>query len=99
MVFDHPHAVRRTARRVGKLTRVLAATGAVLVGFQAGQNDRVEVLDAYGSETTLTLHRHSVDDVAQSLNASGFDVRARIWREAELAHETTPQAFLLARRR
>lgn len=81
-----------------ELDRVLTSDGRVLLAFQAGDNDRVERANAYGSSTTLTLLLHRVDDVARSLEASGFDVRADLRRQPELPHETTPQAFLLARR-
>lgn len=78
--------------------RVLTADGRVLVGFQAGDNDIVRRDDAYGSSATMTWYRHRVDDVVRSIEQAGFAVRARIWRTAELAHETTPQAFLICQR-
>ena len=77
-----------------ELDRVLAPGGQALVAFQAGQGESVDRPDAYGSSTVLTLYRHSTDAVITSLGDSGFDVRAEIQRQPELAHETTPQAFL-----
>jgi SAM-dependent methyltransferase len=82
-----------------ELARVLTPNGRVLLGFQAGNNDEVRREDAYGSGTTMTWYRHNVDDVEHGLERAGFVVQARIWRAAELTHETTPQAFLIAQRR
>jgi ubiquinone/menaquinone biosynthesis C-methylase UbiE len=80
-----------------ELARVLIAPGHVLIAFQEGRNDEVIRPEAHGSTSTLTNYRHSLDDVATSLGVGGFRVRARWWREAESAHETTPHAGLLAR--
>ena len=81
-----------------ELTRVIASDGDVLVAFQAGENDQVIRPNAYGSDATLTLYRHRLEDVADSLSDAGFRVQARVLREPQLAHETTPQGFLWARR-
>lgn len=81
-----------------ELARVLAPNGRVLLGFQTGDNDEVQRENAYGSTTTMTWYRHNVDDVVQSIERSDFAIQARIWRRAELAHETTPQAFLIFQR-
>ena len=81
-----------------ELARVLAPNGRVLLGFQAGDNDEVQRQNAYGSSTTLTWYRHNIDDVVRSVERAGFVVHSRIWRTAELAHETTPQAFLTFQR-
>jgi SAM-dependent methyltransferase len=78
--------------------RVLGLSGRILVAFQAGENDLVERPNAYGSTSTLTLYRHRVDDVAQSLDQSGFEVLRRRPPQAALSHETTPQAMLIAKR-
>ena len=77
-----------------ELRRVLRPGGHALVAFQAGAGEAVERPDAYGSSAVLTLYRHSVDDVTASLRDCGFEKRAEIVRRAELAHETTPQAFI-----
>lgn len=100
IVYDHSaEQFVDLVRTVWKeLDRALSSDGQVLLAFQAGQNDRVERLDAYGSATTLMLYRRSPEDVTKSLRLAGFDVRADIRRQAEL-HETTPQAFLFARGR
>lgn len=81
-----------------ELHRVLDGGGRALVAFQAGQGEALTRPDAYGSTSALTLYRHAVADVSASLRACGFDVRAQVQREPCFAHETTPQAFLLAER-
>lgn len=81
-----------------ELARVLARNGRMLLGFQAGDNDEVQRENAYGSSTTMTWYRHNVDDVVQGVERAGFTMQAQIWRKAELAHETTPQAFLTFQR-
>ena len=81
-----------------ELRRVLANDAPVLIAFQAGENDRIDRPDAYGSSMTLTLYRHSIEDVQQTLSEAGFQVIATTRRSAELAHESTPQAFVRANR-
>ncbi len=81
-----------------ELERVLRTSGSVLIAFQSGQNDKVETPDAFGSSATLTLYRHSVDAVIESLHAAGFGVRADIRRQPELLHEDGSQAFLMVGR-
>ncbi|MGH9250383.1 MAG: SAM-dependent methyltransferase, partial [Acidimicrobiales bacterium] len=53
--------------------------------------------DAYGTDISLTNYRRSPDEVARSVIAAGLLVHARAVREPELDHESTPQAFILAR--
>jgi SAM-dependent methyltransferase len=81
-----------------ELARVLTPNGWVLLGFQAGDNDEVQRENAYGSSATMTWYRHSIDDIVQGVERAGFVVHTRVWRAAELAHETTPQAFLTFQR-
>lgn len=81
-----------------EIARVLTAQGRMLLGFQAGDNDIVRRDNAYGSSTTMTWYRHNVDDVVRGVERAGFGVKARIWRTAQLPHETTPQAFLICER-
>ena len=80
-----------------ELTRVLARDGHLLVAFQAGDGGRVQRADAYGTDISLTNYRHSADDVTRHMAAAGLRVHARAEREPELQHESTPQAFILAR--
>jgi SAM-dependent methyltransferase len=81
-----------------ELARVLAPDGRVLLGFRSGENDEVRRENAYGSSTTMTWYRHRSEDVVSGLERAGFAVQTRIWRTAQLAHETTPQAFLTLKR-
>lgn len=80
-----------------ELERVLSDDGHLLVAFQAGGGEDVHRADAYGSGISLTNFRHSPDEVARSLVAAGLQVHAQAVREPELDHESTPQAFILAR--
>ncbi len=78
--------------------RVVADGGRILVAFQAGDGVPVDRVDAHGTGFTLTNHRHAPDDVNRSMVEAGLHVQMTTIRNAELAHETTPQAFLIARK-
>jgi ubiquinone/menaquinone biosynthesis C-methylase UbiE len=80
-----------------ELKRVLRGDGHLLLAFQAGDGECVRRGDAYGTGIPLTNYRHFPDEVARSLIAAGLQVHARAVREPELDHESTPQAFILAR--
>lgn len=80
-----------------ELERVLAGDGRLLMAFQAGDGEGVHRTDAYGTGLPLTSYRHDPDHVTRSLAAAGLGVETRTVREPELAHESTPQAFLVAR--
>jgi SAM-dependent methyltransferase len=80
-----------------ELVRVLAGAGHLLLAFQAGDGERVHRADAYGTGVSLTNYRHSPDQVAQSLITAGLQVHTRAVREPAFGHESTPQAFILAR--
>lgn len=80
-------------------SRALAFDAYVLVAFQAGNNELHLRDDAYGTGQTLTSYRHSVDDVADSLSAAGFEIMSRLVREPQLEHEVNQQAILTARLR
>ncbi len=82
-----------------ELARVLEAGGHVLLGFQAGTGDAIHRREAHGTAFPLTSFRHAPDDVTSRLEHAGLDVRATALREPELDHESTPQAFVIARRR
>jgi SAM-dependent methyltransferase len=79
-----------------ELARVLAPGGRLLVGFQAGTGEAVHHTQAYGRDVALTSYRHAPDVVADRLTAAGLRVHARVLREPEHAHESSPQACLLA---
>lgn len=80
-----------------ELVRVLDDPGHLLLAFQAGDGESLHRTDAFGSGLPLTSYRHAPDDVVRSLVAAGFAVHARAVREPELDHESTPQAFIIAR--
>lgn len=80
-----------------ELARVLRPGGHLLLAFQAGNGEPVLRTDAHGSALSLTSFRHSLSDVTGRLEDAGLSVRATALREPEFAHETTPQAFLIAR--
>ena len=83
---------------IAESARVLEPGGHLLLAFQQGAGDPVHRPDAHGTGLALTSYRHAVEHVAGRLQSAGFDVHAAATREAELAHESTPQAFLFARR-
>ena len=82
--------------------RVLAPGGYVLTAFQVGD----EVVHhsrsrAAGLDLSLDFHHRHPDQVADLMRQAGFDVRARIVREADKDgdySEDTPQGFVLARK-
>jgi hypothetical protein len=69
------------------------------MAFQAGDGDAVHRADAQESGLPLTSYRHRIGDVTERLECSGFDVHGFAQRAPELAHESSPQAFVIARRR
>ena len=77
--------------------RVLRPEGYLLLAFQAGSGEPVLRTDTYGAALSLTNFRHSLGDVTGRLEDAGLSVRATVVREPEFEHETTPQAFVIAR--
>jgi len=82
-----------------ELRRVLAPGGHVLLAFQAGNGEATHRNDAHGSGLSLTSYRHGSGDLRRRLGKVGFVVYATAERESELAHESTPQGFVIARSR
>ncbi len=80
-----------------EIARVLVPDGHVLLAFQAGTGERVHRTGIQGTPVALTNYRHDPDDVARRLTSAGFDVRSCVVREPEFVHESTPQAFVVAR--
>jgi len=78
--------------------RVIAPDGLVLVAFQVGDGDAVHREEAYGRRVSLTSYRHASRDVEGAMSAAGFRMHITVVREPELSHETTQQAFVVARR-
>lgn len=78
--------------------RVLVAGGLLLLAFQVGDRPR-RLTDAFGIAVTLEFHRRAPAAVAGALEAAGFRVYLQTVREADDdGLETTPQAFLIARK-
>jgi SAM-dependent methyltransferase len=78
--------------------RVLEPGGHLLLGFQAGSGDPILRADAYGTAFSLTSFRHRPDDVGRRLEHAGLEIHASALRQPGLAHEQSPQAFVIARR-
>jgi ubiquinone/menaquinone biosynthesis C-methylase UbiE len=83
---------------LGELARVIAPGGQLLLAFQSGGGEAVQRTSVQGRTVSLTNHRHDPDVVAECLGGAGFHVHTRAVRDAVGAHESTPQAFLMAER-
>jgi ubiquinone/menaquinone biosynthesis C-methylase UbiE len=81
-----------------EFARVMSPGAPVLMAFQCGEGERVDRTSAYGHPVPLTYHRHALDETAETLVEAGFRLHSTSRREPELAHETTPQGFLMAHR-
>ncbi len=81
-----------------ELHRVLAPGGHLLMAFQAGEDEQRHRDHAYGHPVSLDSYRHSADRVVDVLAGAGFDVHTRVVREPSASFETSPQAYLMARR-
>ena len=80
-----------------EMLRILKPGAQLLVAFQAGNNERVDRTVGPDETVSLTNYRHAADDVERCMSKAGFEIHTRAVREAAYAHETTPQAFILAR--
>ena len=78
--------------------RVLAPGAPLLVAFQAGDEHRHHDRP-WGHPVSLTFQRRRPEDIADLLTAAGFTLVSRTVREPDPAlDETSPQAFLIARK-
>ncbi|GHE82779.1 methyltransferase [Amycolatopsis deserti] len=80
--------------------RVLAPGGWLQLAFDIG-DERLHRDEIGGHRVSLDFHQCRVDGVAALLTEAGFEVRARLERRPDEEGpfpETTPQAFVLARR-
>ncbi|MEU3253684.1 class I SAM-dependent methyltransferase [Streptomyces sp. NPDC006997] len=78
--------------------RVLAPGGHLFLAFQVGDEPR-RLDRPYGHPVTLDFLRRRPERMAELLTAAGFTLRTRAVREPEEAFaETTPHAFLIARK-
>nr|WP_206321996.1 class I SAM-dependent methyltransferase [Streptomyces sp. HNM0575] len=78
--------------------RLLVPGGHLLLSFQIG-DEPVYLARPLGHPVSLDFHRRQPGDVAALLAEAGLPVQARLSREPDdRGMETTPQAFLLARK-
>jgi SAM-dependent methyltransferase len=78
--------------------RVLAPGAPLLVAFQAGDEHRHHDRP-FGHPVSLTFLRRRPEHIAELLTAAGFALVSRTVREPDPAlDETSPQAFLIARK-
>lgn len=84
---------------VTELARVVAPDGPVLLAFQSGSGEAAVTTDAQSTGISLTSYRHDVEEVCTRLEDAGFSRHATTVRPASLTHESTDQAFVIARRR
>ncbi|WP_329220063.1 methyltransferase domain-containing protein [Streptomyces sp. NBC_01485] len=78
--------------------RVLTPGGHLLLAFQVGDEPRTHD-HPWGHPVTLDFERRRPERMAELLTSAGLTVRSRTVREAETdLGESTPQAFLIARR-
>lgn len=81
-----------------ELHRVLAPGGHLLVGFQAGDKHRHHDRP-WGRPVSLTFQRRRPEDMIRLLEDAGFTLLSQTVREPEESlDETSPQAFLIARK-
>lgn len=81
-----------------EFARAVRPGAPIVVAFQAGAGERLDRTSAYGHAVPITYYLHSVEVVTEALAAAGFTLDATVKRQPSQSHETTPQAFLLARR-
>jgi SAM-dependent methyltransferase len=80
-----------------ELSRVLVDRGVALVAFQSGDGSVVHRPNAYGTKVDLTLYRHDVGVVTNTLERAGLHPISIIERAPERVHEDTTQAFITVR--
>lgn len=79
--------------------RLLVPGGHLLLAFQVG-DESVYLDRPLGHPVALDFHRRQPDRVAELLDEAELTLEARLVRESDgRGMETTPQAFLLARKR
>ncbi|WP_105972332.1 class I SAM-dependent methyltransferase [Streptomyces geranii] len=82
----------------GEFLRVLAPGGYLLLGFQVGDEPR-HLDQPFGHPVSMDFLRRRPDPIAGLLTDAGFTLVSQTVREAdEEVGESSPQAFLMARR-
>ncbi|MDV6263243.1 class I SAM-dependent DNA methyltransferase [Rhodococcoides yunnanense] len=80
-----------------ELNRALMPDGLLLLAFQSG-DERVRLEHVYGHSVSYDAYRLDFDAIETMLVEANFAVDVRVHR-APMGYESTPQAFLLARKR
>jgi SAM-dependent methyltransferase len=78
--------------------RVLWPQGHLLLAFQVGDEVRHRS-EAFGHAVSVDWHRQQPERLEKLLADAGFDTLVRLVREPRGEHETTPQGYLVARKR
>jgi ubiquinone/menaquinone biosynthesis C-methylase UbiE len=78
-----------------EMKRVLIPGGYALLAFQA-EGEPISRTDAHGTGLPLTSYRHSVQEMADCLEDTGFKIYTTALRAPELEAETTSQGFVIA---
>ncbi|MDW4910255.1 class I SAM-dependent methyltransferase [Streptomyces sp. ADMS] len=90
--------VGRLPALFGEFRRVLAPGGHLLLGFQVGDEPKHHD-QPFGRPVSMTFLRRRPDRIAGLLAETGFTLTSQTVRAAdEQAGESSPQAFLMARR-
>ncbi len=84
---------------LAEFARVTKSGAPLVLAFQCGQGERVDRTSAYGHPVPMTYFRHRLEDMTDAVVAADFTVYASVRREPDRQHETTPQAFVIAKRR
>jgi ubiquinone/menaquinone biosynthesis C-methylase UbiE len=83
---------------LGEFHRVLIPDGLVLLAFQVGDESRL-LTGAFGQDVHLTFIRRQPSSVVKQLSHKGFDMYSELVRQPDDdGVESTPQAFLIARK-
>jgi ubiquinone/menaquinone biosynthesis C-methylase UbiE len=88
---------RQLGSAFAELERVLDAGGYLLIAFQAGRGETVQQGKTLGLGNSITAYRHSVNGITRALADARFRVYLTATREPELEHESSAQAFVIAR--
>jgi SAM-dependent methyltransferase len=83
-----------------EFARVLRPGGHLMMAFQApweGDFEKRRIEQAYGHAVAADAYRLPPDRITELLAAAGIEVTTRVVRQPE-GRETTPQAYLMARR-
>jgi SAM-dependent methyltransferase len=82
---------------LAEFARVLRPGGHLILAFQVGDETRHRD-EAFGHTISMDWHRSQPDAVAPLLAEAGFETQVRMMREPQADYESTPQAYLVARR-